>query len=188
MGSVLLVIGLIVGIFIVLPIIFIWTSYNGLIRKKNYVKESWSQIDNQLKRKANILANMVDTVKMLGNYESSTLTKITELRTQLRSNDKETAMVANRRIGPMLHAMQESYPQLQGNQGYIRLMDEIKDCENKISYARTRYNNVVTVFNSALMTFPTVFFARMLNFTEEKLYELEQVEREYADNMRIGEL
>lgn len=168
--------------------IYLFVTYNALIRKKSYIDEAWAQIDVQLKRKANVLANMMDAVKMLSDFEGKTLTRLTELRAMLQSGNRDDALQANGQVAPLLKAIHESYPQLTSNQAYLKLMSEISDSESKIAYARTRFNQVVTVYNAALLQIPTVFFARMLNFQKEKTYELDPVEREYADNMRIGEL
>lgn len=167
---------------------YLWATYNGLIRKKGYVSEAWAQIDVQLKRKANILTNLVDTVKMMSAQESEVLIKIAELRNLLRSNDKANNMKGDQLTMPVVLSLQETYPQLKTNDAYLKIMEEVKDCEAKIAYARTRYNNMVMVYNNALQQFPTVFFARMLNMQPEQSYEISSVERDYADHLRINEL
>jgi LemA protein len=178
---------LIIAIVIIVGII----SYNSLIRKKNYVKEAWSSIDVQLKKKANILTNVVDTLKMQTNYERETLEKIMSMRNSMLSQNKDEAIRANDSVSKMMASMfavAENYPQLQSNSGFLKLMENIKDVEEKIAYARTRYNTAVMDYNSSLQTFPSNIFAGALHFLPEKSYEISDVEREYSDNMRIGDL
>ena len=179
--------------FIVIVLLIIWFifMYNGLVRKKNYIKEAWSSIDVQLKRKTNVLTNLVDTIKMQTKYESETLEKIVGMRAQMLSGKKDEAMAANDKVSkmiPSIMAISESYPELKSNQSYLHLMEDIKNVEDKIAYARTRYNMTVTEYNTAIQSFPTSIFAKMLGYTDEKTYEISDVEREYSDNLRISEL
>lgn len=178
------------GIVAVL-VLFVVSMYNGLVRKRNYIKEAWSSIDVQLKLKTNVLTNLVDTIKMQTKYESETLEKIVGLRRQMLSSDKGEAMKANdaiTRMIPSLYAVSESYPELKSNQSFLKLMEDIKNIEEKIAYARTRYNKTVMEYNTAIQTFPTVIFAGMFGFTKEETYEISEVERENADNLRIRDL
>ena len=180
------------GLIIVLIVIIIFVaSYNSLIRKKNYIKEAWASIDVQLKKKANILTNVVDTLKMQTNYEQETLAKIMNMREKMLSGNKSEAITANDKISKMMApilGLAENYPQLQANSGFLKLMDHIKDVEEKIAYARSRYNISVMNYNSSLETFPTNILANILKFKPEPSYEISDIEREYADNLRIGDL
>ncbi len=181
---------LLMMVIIVLVLIIIF-CYNSLIRKKNYIKEAWSSIDVQLKKKANILTNVVDTLKMQTNYEKETLSQIMNMREKMLSSNKREAMAANDRISNMMRpiwGVAENYPQLQANSGFLKLMDTIKDVEEKIAYARNRHNISVMNYNSSLGTFPTNIIAKILKFTPEQSYEISDVEREYSDNLRIGDL
>lgn len=178
------------GIVAVLILLAV-SMYNGLVRKRNYIREAWSSIDVQLKLKTNVLTNLVDTIKMQTKYESETLEKIVGLRRQMLSSDKGEAMKANdaiTRMIPSLYAVSESYPELKSNQSFLKLMEDIKNIEEKIAYARTRYNKTVMEYNTAIQTFPTVIFAGMFGFTKEETYEISEVERENADNLRIRDL
>lgn len=180
-------------IIIIVAILVIWliAMYNGLIKKKNYIKEAWSTIDVQLKRKTNILTNLVDTIKMQTKYESETLEKIVSMRAKMMSSSKDEAMTANDKVSkmiPSIMAISESYPELKSNQSFLHLMEDVKNVEDKIAYARTRYNMTVTNFNTAIQSFPTSILANMLGFTAEKTYGISDVEREYSDNLRISEL
>lgn len=178
------------GIVVVL-VLFVVSMYNGLIRKRNYIKEAWSSIDVQLKLKTNVLTNLVDTIKMQTKYESETLEKIVGLRSVMLSSNKAEAMKASDAITkmvPSLYAVSESYPELKSNQSFLKLMEDIKNIEEKIAYARTRYNKVVTEYNTAIQTFPSVILAGMFGFKEEETYEIDEVERRNADDLRIKDL
>ncbi len=178
-------------IIIVLLVIWFIFMYNGLVKKKNYIKEAWASIDVQLKRKTNVLKNLVDTIKMQTKYESETLEKIIGMRSQMLSGDKSEAMEANDMISkmiPSIVAVSESYPELKSNQSFLHLMDDIKNVEDKIAYARTRYNTTVVDYNATVQTFPTLIIAGMFGFKTEKTYEISQEERESADDIRISEI
>ncbi len=178
-------------IIVVILIVAVISLYNGLVRKRNYIKEAWSSIDVQLKLKSNVLTNLVDTIKMQTKYESETLEKIVSLRAQLLSSNKGEAMKANDTVSkmvPSLFAMSESYPELKSNQSFLKLMEDIKNVEDKIAYARTRYNKTVTEYNTSIQSFPTSILASMFGFRAEETYEISDVEREYSDNLRISQL
>lgn len=178
-------------LIVVILIVAVISLYNGLVRKRNYVKEAWSSIDVQLKLKSNVLTNLVDTIKMQTKYESETLEKIVSLRSMLLSSNKSEAMKANDTVSkmvPSLFAMSESYPELKSNQSYLKLMEDIKNVEDKIAYARTRYNKTVTEYNTAIQSFPASLLAGMFGFKEEETYEISDVERDYSDNLRISQL
>jgi LemA protein len=179
-----------IGIIVILAVWMI-VLYNGLIRKKNYITEAWASIDVQLKRKTNILTNLVDTIKMQTKYESETLEKIIGMRAKIMSGSKDEVMAANDSISkmiPSIMAISESYPELKSNESFLHLMDDVKNVEDKIAYARTRYNTAVVDYNTAIQTFPSSLFAGMLGFTKENTYEITEEEREYSDNIRISKL
>jgi LemA protein len=107
------------------------------------------------------------------------------------SSNKAEAMKANDAITkmvPSLYAVSESYPELKSNQSFLKLMEDVKNIEEKIAYARTRYNKVVTEYNTAIQTFPSVILAGMFGFKEEETYEIDEVERKNADDLRIKDL
>jgi len=180
-------------LIVVVVLLGIWliVMYNGLIRKKNYITEAWASIDVQLKRKTNILTNLVDTIKMQTKYESETLEKIIGMRARIMSGSKDEAMAANDSISkmiPSIMAISESYPELKSNESFLHLMDDVKNVEDKIAYSRTRYNTAVVDYNTAIQSFPASTFANMLGFTKESTYEISDADREYSDNIRISEL
>ena len=132
--------GLIISIAAVVLIIF-WVIgiYNKLKRLQVTITEAWSGIDVQLKRKANILPNLVDTIKMQMKFEEDVLTKLTAARSGLNSADREEAMKANDQLNaiiPTIRATAEAYPQLGTNASFLQMMNDIRDCEDKVTYAR----------------------------------------------------
>lgn len=180
-------------IILIIILIVIWFIfiYNGLVRKKNYIREAWASIDVQLKRKINILTNLVDTIKMQTKYESETLEKIIGMRAKMLSDSKNEAMEANDKISkmiPSIMAISESYPELKSNQSFLHLMDDVKNVEDKIAYARTRYNTVVVDYNTAVQSFPASIVAKLFGYITENTYEISDTERAQSDNLRISEL
>lgn len=177
----------------IIAIIVIWavSIYNGLIRKKVYIKETWSGIDVQLKRKGNVLPNLVDTLKMQTSYEGDLLVKLTQARTGMISGTNVERMQASDEVTkliPSLYAVAENYPQLGANESFRKLMDEIRDCEDKITYARNRYNISVTSFNTAIKIFPSSIIAAMMGLKEEEFYELPAEQRSSIDDLRIKDI
>ena len=150
--------GLIITIIAVVIIALWWIStMNGFRRLKVAIQEAWSGIDVQLKRKANIIPNLVDTLKMQMDFESKVLTDLTAARSGLVSGNRAEAMAASDKISAMLpsiRATAENYPSLGTNQSFLRLMEDIRDCEDKITYARNRYNMTVAKYNADIIMFP----------------------------------
>ncbi len=182
---------IVVAVIAVILVLWAISAYNSLVRKKNYITEAWSGIDNQLKRKVNIITNLVDSIKMQTKFESDVIDKIAASRAGMLSQDKEKAMAASdevTRVMPSVVALAESYPQLGTNQSYLKLMADIKDVEDKVTYARTRYNVCVTDYNNTIAIFPKSIIAGMFRFGPEKVFEIAAEERIDADNLRISEL
>lgn len=180
-------------VLIIVAVLIIWfiAIYNGLARKKVYIRESWSSIDVQLKRKANVLPNLVDTLKMQTNYEGELLVKLTSARSGIMQGSNADRMKASDEISkllPSFYAVAENYPQLGANESFRKLMDEIRDCEDKISYARNRYNISVSNYNSAIIVFPSSIVASMFGFKSETFYEINEEQRKSADDMRIKDI
>ncbi len=180
----------VIGIVVVV-ILAIIGMYNKLQRLQVYVTEAWASIDVQLKRKANILPNLVDTLKMQMNFESSVLTKLTEARAGLSSSNNEERMKANEQLNqlmPSINAVAEAYPTLGTNASFLHMMSDIKDCEDKIAFSRSRYNMSVASLNMAIVTFPTNIMAGMMHLERKPMYEITEQARKDADDMRIGQL
>jgi LemA protein len=166
-------------ILALLFIIVIWLIgiFNTLVRLRNQVKNAWSQIDVQLKRRHDLIPNLIETVKGYMKHERETFEKITEYRSQAMSAETvgEKAR-AEGLLGGALGQLQvavEAYPDLKANQNFLSLQEELTSTENKISYARQGYNDQVMFFNNKIQMFPSNIVAGMFNFKEEEFFELE---------------
>lgn len=181
---------IILGIVAILVIAAI-VMYNGLVSKKMNVTEAWSGIDVQLKRKGNVIPNLVDTIKMQTNYEGDLLEKLTKARTGITQGTNGERLASNDAMGGLMksvYAVAENYPQLGANDSFRKMMEQVADCEDKITYARNRYNISVSVYNTAVKTFPGNIFAGLFGFKAEEFFEISQENREDIDNMRIKDI
>jgi len=177
----------------VVVIVILWyvATYNNLRRMKVFIQEAWSGIDVQLKRKANIIPNLVDTLKMQMKFEEGVLTKLTEARAGLTSSNRAEAMKANdevTRLLPSINAVAEAYPELGTNKSFLQMMGDIRDCEDKVAFARNRYNIAVSRFNMEIATIPSNMVAGMMGLQAEQMFEIEDAARKDADNLRISNL
>lgn len=175
MSPLYIVLGIIV--LLILVVIFI---YNGLVTSRMRVKEAWSDIEVQMKRRFDLIPNLVNTVKGASNFESSTLEKVIQARSnamQTTSGNVSPATVAQADMaltGALkgFFALAESYPDLKSNANYLSLQGELSDTENKMQAARRFYNSVVTEYNTKIQTVPTNIFANMFSFKEAEFFEL----------------
>ena len=174
-------------IILIIAALLIIGMYNGLVRSKNRVDESLSDIDVQLKRRYDLIPNLVETVKGYMNHERDTLVKLTEARTAAMTvNQNPGATLAqkeaaeNQLSGTLktLFAVTENYPELKASQNFLQLQDEISDTENKIQAARRFYNSNVRDFNTKIQTFPTNVFVGMLNFKKYEFFQAAEGERQ----------
>lgn len=171
---------IILGILIVLICVYIVIG-NNLMRQKVQIDETWSQIDVQLKRRNDLIPNLVETVKGYTKYENETLTAITHARSsymQASSRDDKISE-ANQLTGLLktLFAVSENYPDLKANANYQQLMQELTVTEDKISYARQIYNGAVGAFNSSLVVFPSSLVANMKHLTKAEFFKTPENER-----------
>lgn len=181
------------GILIAAAIIGIWfiSTFNKFRRLKILITEAWSGIDIQLKRKANIIPNLVDVLKMQMAFEKEILIELSNARSGLNDHDREKAMAANDKIDKIMtsiRATAEAYPNIGTNDSFRQLMSDIRDCEDKVGYARNRYNMNITNYNMEIAVFPNNIIAGVMGYTSEKMFEISTPPREIADNMRIGKL
>ncbi len=176
---------IILGI-IVVAVLWVIAVYNGLITSKNRVEEALSDIDVQLKRRYDLIPNLVETVKGYMTHERETLVKLTEARTAAMAvHDKKGASLAeqeqaeNQLSGVLktLFAVSENYPDLKASQNFLQLQDEISDTENKIMASRRFYNGNVRDFNIKIQVFPTNIFAGMLHFVKYEFFQAAEGER-----------
>ncbi|OGJ00097.1 hypothetical protein A3H53_04040 [Candidatus Nomurabacteria bacterium RIFCSPLOWO2_02_FULL_40_10] len=152
--------------------------YNALIRGRNRVKESWSDIDVQLKRRYDLIPNLVETVKGYAEHEKSTLDAVIQARSKAMGAQsvKEHAEAENMLSGALksLFALSEAYPQLRAVESFAKLQDELSDTENKIQAARRFYNSNVMTFNTQVESFPTNMIAGMFSFIKSEFFELKE--------------
>jgi len=156
---------------------FVVSMYNSLIRLRNQVKNAWSQIDVQLKRRHDLIPNLLETVKGYMAHERETLQNITNARTQAMSatsiEDKSKAELKLSDAMTKFNLVVENYPDLKANQNFLALQEELSSTENKISFSRQNYNDQVLYFNNKIEMFPSNILAGMFNFTKEAFFELE---------------
>ena len=165
-------------LIIVAVIIFgIIGAYNSLVTLKQRVKNAWSQIDVQLQRRFDLIPNLVETVKGYTTHEESVLTKVTDLRTSWAnaSTVNKKAELSNELSNTLktIMAVSENYPDLKASQNFSELQEELQNTENKISYSRQFYNDIVTKYNTKLEVFPSNIIASMFHFTADELFAVD---------------
>ncbi len=167
-------------VIIVLLVLAIIGMYNNLVRLRQKVKNSWSQIDVQLQRRFDLIPNLVETVKGYMEHEKDVLAKVTELRTSWATAGSvaEKANLDNELSGALktIMAVSENYPDLKANQNFSELQQELQNTENKISFSRQFYNDSVTMYNTKLEVFPSNLIASMFGFKAEELFKAESDE------------
>lgn len=166
-------IGLIILILVIALIVWVIAAYNGLVALRTHVDESWSQIDVQLQRRNDLIPNLVNTVKGYSKFESSTLEKVTALRSDLQNipddADVNKIMKKSDQLSNCLRsifAVSENYPDLKASSEYSKLMEELQNTENKIAYSRQLYNSTVANYDQSILQFPKNIIAKMFNFTK----------------------
>lgn len=171
---------IVIGIAVVLVLAVIG-MYNSLVTLSQRVKEAWADIDVQLKRRYDLIPNLINTVKGSSAFEATTLEKVVEARTKAMNagTPKEHADAENMLSGTLksMFALAESYPDLKSNQNYLSLQNELSDTENKIQAARRFYNSNVMAFNTKIQTVPSNIIAGMFSFTEKEFFELAEGEQ-----------
>ena len=174
----------IVAIFIVLAL-FVVGNYNNLVSLRNKVKDQWSQIDVNLKRRNDLIPNIVETVKGYAKHEKETLENVIKARNSFTSaNSPEEEMKASGEISQAiskLFALSESYPELKADQNFLSLQSELKETEDKISYARQFYNDTVMIYNNKVQMFPSNIIANMFKFKAEVFFEADESERKNVE-------
>ncbi|UQS81871.1 LemA family protein [Bombilactobacillus folatiphilus] len=173
---------IIVIVVIVLLIACYALLYNGLVKRRNQAQEFQSQIDVQLKRRTDLIPNLLETVKGYAAHEKQTLSQIVELRNSVMNADNLQDKVnadsqLTTALGPIM-ALAESYPDLKANQEFGKLMEELTNTENKVAYARQAYNSSVQYYNTGIQTFPRNLIAHLHHFTAMVYLEIPEVERE----------
>lgn len=175
-------VGIIILVIVVVAAVAIIGMYNGLIKLKNRVDEAWSDIDVQLKRRYDLIPNLINTVKGYATHEKELFERVTLARTAAMSagSANEKAEAENMLSGTLksLFAVSENYPELKANQNFLELQRELTDTEDKIQASRRFYNGNVRDFNTKIETFPTNILAGMMNFAKREFFEAKESEKE----------
>ncbi len=177
--GVIVVIAVILGIALILVLISIGL-YNSIISLRNKVDNAWHQIDVQLRKRYDLIPNLVETVKGYAKHERETLEKVINARNMGidAKTVKDQAKAENMITSTLksLFALSENYPNLKADQHFSRLMEQLNGIESNIAYARQFYNDMVMRFNTMIQTFPGNVFARMFHFSERDYFEIEEME------------
>ena len=186
-GTLLIVLGVL--LFIIIIVSLFAKTYNKLVDGREKVKNQWSQIDVQLRRRFDLIPNLVETVKGYAAHEKETLENVTMWRSRVSSaQTTEEAIDANAglsgALGRLLVTM-EKYPDLKANQNFLKLQGELTEIENKISFARQFYNDAVQKYNVYVKRFPSNIVASMFKFKEEKFFEVDNSVRETVPQVKF---
>jgi LemA protein len=166
---------IVIVVIVVLLVGFFWLGYNGLVKRRNQVDNAWSQIDVQLKRRHDLIPNLVETVKGYAAHERGTFEAVTQARANAinAQSPGEQAEAENVLSGALksLFAVAEAYPDLKANQNFLNLQEELTSSEDRVAYARQYYNDSVLSYNTQIQKFPTVFLAGMFNFEKREFFD-----------------
>jgi LemA protein len=178
-------------VLIVVAVIVLWLviSYNGFVRLVNQAKEAWADIAVQLKRRYDLIPNLVETVKGYATHESSAFENVTKARAAAMgaTGTADKAQAENQLSGTLktLFAVSEAYPELKANQNFLQLQQELGDTEDKIQAARRFYNTTVMSLNTALQSFPGNIIASTFGFTSMDLFELSATDAAAAEPVKV---
>jgi len=166
---------IVIAVIVVLILLFFWLGYNGLVKRRNQVDNAWSQIDVQLKRRHDLIPNLVETVKGYAAHERGTFEAVTQARANAinAQSPAEQAQAENVLSGALksLFAVAEAYPDLKANQNFLNLQEELTSAEDRIAYARQYYNDAVGSYNTQIQKFPTNLLAGMFNFEKRDFFD-----------------
>jgi LemA protein len=167
---------IILGILVILAVIVI-AKYNGLVQLRNRIENAWAQIDVQLKRRYDLIPNLVETVKGYATHERETLEAVTQARNMAvnAQGPAQSAQAENMLSGALksLFAVSEAYPDLKANQNFLALQEELTSTEGRVAYARQAYNDDVNKLNTKIQQFPSLIFARMMALKPREYFEAE---------------
>jgi LemA protein len=166
---------IVIVVIVVLILLAFWLGYNGLVKRRNQVDNAWSQIDVQLKRRHDLIPNLVETVKGYAAHERGTFEAVTTARANAinAQTPAEQAQAENVLSGALksLFAVAEAYPDLKANQNFLNLQEELTSAEDRVAYARQYYNDSVLSYNTQIQKFPTNLLAGMFNFERREFYD-----------------
>ena len=173
---------IIVGAIVLVLLIWFFGTYNKLVNLRNKKDDQWSQIEVQLKRRADLIPNLVETVKGYAKHESETFEKVIQARNSYASaktDDEKIKASKDLTAGiSKIFALVESYPELKANENFLNLQSQLKDVEDKISYSRQFYNDSVLKYNNKIEMFPSNIIASIFNFSKEGFFEATEADRE----------
>ena len=176
-----MVVYLIVLAVIVVLVIFVISLYNKLVKLRNRIENAWAQIDVQLKRRWDLIPNLVETVKGYAAHEKETLEAVIAARNAATTAQGPEAQAQSENLltGALrqLFAVSEAYPDLKANQNFLELQEELTSTEGRIAFARQHYNDTVLKYNTAIQTFPAVVLAGPFRFTEREYFEVDDESR-----------
>ncbi|MFT4249832.1 MAG: LemA family protein [Candidatus Woesearchaeota archaeon] len=168
-------------VIIVVAVLWIILMYNAFVRVSNQVKNAWAQIDVQLKRRTDLIPNLIESVKGYMKHEKTVLEEVTKARTALMGaqTPTENAKADNMLTGALksLFAVSENYPDLKANTNFIQLQEELVSTENKVAYSRQHYNDMVMKYNTKLQSFPNNLFSGVFGFSKADSFEAEATDR-----------
>jgi LemA protein len=171
----------IVVILVIVVLGYVLLTYNGLVSMRNRIENAWAQIDVQLKRRYDLIPNLVETVKGYAAHERETLEAVTQARNMAMSANgvQEQAAAENMITGALksLFAVSEAYPDLKANENFLNLQEELTGTEGRIAYARQFYNDTVYRYNTKIQTVPSNIIANQFNFDEREYFEVDDVSR-----------
>ena len=180
--GILLIVGIVVLILVVFFVLIYWGFYNKIIRLENRIDNSWAQIDVQLKRRADLIPNLMETVKGYMEHEKEVLENVTKARSSLMSakTPQDNIDADNMLTGALksLFAVSENYPDLKANQNFLNLQDELTHTEDKIAYSRQHYNDSVLSFNNIVETIPGIWFAKRMGKTTKDMLHIPEESKE----------
>ena len=164
-----------------LIVLYFWSLYNALVSLKTNIEEGWSQIDVQLKRRADLIPNLVESVKGYAKHEKTVFSDVTKARSAMmgaRSMESKAAAsdMLSTALGKLI-AIAEAYPQLKANENFVHLQKELSDTEDKVAYSRQYYNNLIRDYNEKIRTFPNTLFNESLGFHEKEYFQALEGER-----------
>jgi len=169
-------------VVILVLILYLWGLYNSLVKESTDIDEAWSQIDVQLKRRTDLIPNLVETVKGYAKHEKTVFAEVTKARSAMMKADTPARMAQadNMLTGALksLFAVAENYPQLRANENFVQLQKELSDTEDKIAYARQYYNTQVMEYNLKVKTFPNSLVAKQFGFSEKEYFKTAEAERQ----------
>ena len=175
---------------VVLLLVYLIALYNGLVQKRNRVDNSWAQIEVQLKRRHDLIPNLVETVKGYATHERGTFEAVTQARAAAAGATGPAAAgqaegILSQALGK-LFAVAEAYPDLKANQNFLDLQAQLQDTENKIAVSRQVFNDTVLTYNNAIQVFPAVMIAGMLGFTKREFFEIENATERSVPTVSFG--